>query len=82
MTLPPRRRLQLHAVVGRAADDGGQEVRLAQEVGHEPVGRPVVELSRPAGLHDLAVAQDRDGVGHGQGLLLVVRDVDGGDPCL
>ena len=52
--------------------------RRADEAGDEQVGRPVVELERRADLLDAAVVHHHDLVGHGHGLDLVVRDVDGG----
>ena len=36
----------------------------------------LVDLAWPAYLVDLAAVHDRDAVGHREGLLLVVRDVD------
>ena len=43
-------------------------------------GRLVVEPEAGPPLVDLALAQDADLVGHGEGLELVVGDQDGGDP--
>ena len=58
----------------------GQEVhrRGADEVGHEHAGRTLINLQRRAELLDHAPVHDRDRVGHGHRLHLVVRDVDGG----
>ena len=53
--------------------------RRADEAGDEHVGRGVVHVARRADLLQEAVLEDRDAVTHGQGLGLVVRDVDGGD---
>ena len=64
------------------ADRAGQEVGLADEVGDEPVGRLVVDVPGRADLQDLARRHDRDAVGHGQRLFLVVRDEDEGDAGL
>ena len=80
--------LQVGAVVGLdlgvAVVDGAHarvdEVRDAEEVGHERGLRALVEVGRAAGLLDLAAVHHRDRVGHGHGLLLVVRDVHEGDP--
>ena len=47
----------------------------AQEPGHEPVGRAVVDLLRRSHLLDAAGVQDRHAVGEGESLDLVVRDV-------
>src|ERR1022692_674381 len=68
---------------GAAVDDIDlHEVRDAEEVGHVGVGRLLVHLVRAAELDDLAVAHDRQPVGHGQRLLLVVRDIEEGDADL
>jgi hypothetical protein len=58
------------------------EVGDTQEVGHVGVGRLLVDLVRGADLHDPPVAHDRQPVGHGQPLFLVVRDVQERDPDL
>ena len=50
--------------------------RAAHEAGDEAVGRAVIDLGRRAELLDLLVLHHRDPVGQGQGLDLVVRDVD------
>ena len=60
----------------------GDEVGAADEPGHEPVDRPLVELRRAALLLDPAVAHDDDDVAHRQRLLLVVGHVDERDPDL
>ena len=57
-------------------------VRGADEVGHEAVDRPLVELGRQALLLDAPVLHDDDDVAHGQGLLLVVGHVHERDPDL
>ena len=58
----------------------GKEVhrRRADEAGHEQVARPLVQLLGGADLLDDAGPHDRDAVAHGEGLGLVVGDVDGG----
>ncbi len=71
-----RRRRSVIAVLGRAGDLAGEQVRLAEEVGDERGARQVVELRGRAHLLDRALVHDGDGVGHGHGLLLVVRHVE------
>ena len=65
---------------GRVGHGGVQQVQVADERGHEGGGRLVVDLERGAHLLDAAALHDHDPVGQGQGLLLVVGDIDGGDP--
>ena len=65
-----------------AGDGADEQVRDAEEAGDELRARPLVELGRRAELLDLAAVHDRDRVGHRHRLLLVVRDVDEGDPQL
>ena len=67
----------LHHAVG--AHDAVNDVGLADEVGHEGVLRLVVNILRSADLLDLARVHDHHGVRHGQGLLLIVGDIDKGD---
>ena len=55
-------------------------LRLAEEVGDEGAARVLVELRRGAHLLDHAGVHHRDRVGHRHGLLLVVGDVDEGQP--
>ena len=52
---------------------------MTDEACHEPVDRALIDLDRRALLDDLALVHDRDDIGHGQGLELVVRDIDRGD---
>ena len=59
-----------------------EHVRDADEAGDELAGRVLVHLGRRPDLLDLAVVEDREAVAHRQRLLLVVRDVDEGDPEL
>ena len=81
----PRRQLQRqraephrgHAVVDRL-DLAVEDVGLADEIGHEGVGRRVVELARRAVLGDDGIVHDDDAVGHRQRLFLIVRDIDDG----
>ena len=51
----------------------------ADEAGDEDVLRVVVQVARGADLLQDAILEHRDAVAHGQGLGLVVGDVDGGD---
>ncbi|MCY1507478.1 hypothetical protein D9M68_417550 [compost metagenome] len=60
--------LALNEVHGRRPDEGC----------HEGVGRTFVDFLRGADLVDAPVVQDDDAVAQGQGLDLVVGDVDGG----
>ena len=56
-----------------------EESRAADEAGDEAVGRPLVEIALRADLPHRAFAHDDEAVGHGQRLLLVVRDHHGGE---
>ena len=58
------------------------QVERPDERGHERRAREVVDLRRRPDLLDPSVAHDHDPVGQREGLLLVVGDVDGGDPEL
>src|SRR5439155_1566013 len=53
--------------------------RRADELRHEEVARPIVELLRLRDLLQQAVAHDRNAIAERHGLDLVVRDVDRGD---
>ena len=57
-----------------AVDRARDEVRRADELGGPAVGGLEVELLGRAGLHDRAVAHQRDPVGERERLLAVVRD--------
>ena len=48
-----------------ASDFGFDQIGVADEVGHEDVARPLVEVARLALLGDLGVAHDDDLVGDG-----------------
>ena len=65
-----------------AATRRREQIGDAEEAGDEGGARTLVELARVAQLLDVAVAHDRDRVGHRHRLLLVVRDVDEGDADL
>ena len=81
-SLPPNRR-QLNTVFQKYAlilhHDGGDDVGVTDKVRDEGVFRLVVNLLRRAHLLDIALVHDDDGVGHGEGLFLVVGHVDKGD---
>ena len=62
--------------------DAVNDIALTDEIRHEGVLRLVVDVLRGADLLDLALVHDHDGVAHGQGLLLVVGDIDKGDAHL
>ena len=62
-----------------AADHGVDKIGAADKVGHETVGRRVIDVGRRAHLHQLAILHHRDAVGHRQRLVLIVRDEHGGD---
>ena len=70
-------RLEAPAVAVRleAAVDQA-DLALADEVGDEDVGRPVVDLLRRRVLLQGALVEDRDARGHRHRLRLIVRDVD------
>ena len=55
------------------------QVHIANKVRHKAVGRVLVNLFGRAHLQHTALAHDRDAVGHGHGLFLVVGDHDAGD---
>ena len=66
----------------RGPDGAGDEVRRADELGDELVGRALVDLPRLAQLHHAAGLHDGDVRGQRQRLDLVVGDVDRGDAQL
>ena len=61
---------------------GVTRLSVPDERGHEGGRREVVDLGRRADLLDPALAHDHDPVGQRERLLLVVGDVDRGDPEL
>ena len=63
-------------------DDGGHQVRDADEPGHEGRRRALVDGLGLVHLLDLAAVHHRDPVGHRERLLLVVRHVDERDADL
>ena len=60
-------------------DLGVEHVHRADEIGNERGRRAAVDLRRAPHLLDAAAVHHHDAVGHGERLLLVVRDHDGGD---
>ena len=72
----------LHAHLVVLQHDPGDDVALADKVRHKGVVGFVVDVGGLADLLDDPVLHDHDGVGHGQGLLLVVGHVDEGDAQL
>ena len=65
-----------------AVDAAVEERAAADEARDEAVGRALVEVALAADLADLALGHHHEAVRHGQRLLLVVRDHDGGEPEL
>ncbi len=61
------------AEAARRLDGAGEEGRAADEARDEAVGRPLVEIALAADLHHGALVHHHQPVGHGEGLLLVVR---------
>ena len=66
-------------VAGIVDDLGLDEVHAAEEVGDLAVDRPLVDLLGRRDLRDAPAEHDRDAVGHGERLVLVVRDEHEGD---
>ena len=58
------------------------DVAVTDKVGHKGVLRLVVNILGSTHLLDIALVHDHDGVGHGEGLLLVVGHIDEGDSQL
>ena len=63
-------------------DLAGQQVRGADEAGHEPRRRALVDIGRGADLLDAALVEDGQPVAHRERLLLVVGHVDERDADL
>ncbi|CAM5619120.1 hypothetical protein SBADM41S_04734 [Streptomyces badius] len=63
-----------------AGQPARQPVHGADELGDERGGGAFVQLGRGCALLQAARVEDGDPVGHGERLLLVVGDEDGGDP--
>ena len=55
------------------------DIRFADEVGNEGIGRLVVDFFGGADLLDFAIAHDDDFIRHREGFFLVMGDVDEGD---
>ena len=64
-----------------AVDRNGQQVGGADKAGDEGGLRLVVELAGSGDLLDVASVHDGDPVRHGEGLFLVVSDVDESGSC-
>ena len=81
---PPRARSRFHVDLAgaRGLHPAGDERRFADELRDEPAGRALVDLLRRADLQQAAPVEDRQPVGDGQRLLLVVGDVDRGQAGL
>src|SRR5205823_6678074 len=54
-----------------------KQIRDADEVDHKGVSWPLIDVARGAVLLETAAIHNRDPVGHGEGLLLIVGDIDG-----
>src|SRR6185295_2799115 len=61
---------------GSGADRDGDEMRFPDEFGDEPAFGALVYISRLADLAQAALVDHGDAVRHGQGLALIVGDVD------
>ena len=55
-----------------------EHIAIAHEARHMQIARPAIDLARGADLLHRSGTHHHDPVGHRQGLVLVVRDVDGG----
>ena len=76
------RRADFQTTVGRAPHGAFEEVRFADEVGDEAAVGAQVHFLGLAALLDQALVENREAVGNGERFLLVVRDVDRGEPRL
>ncbi len=63
----------------RSDHRGVEKVRGTDEIGDEPVARPLVDVARRADLHDAPAVHHGDHVRQGERLGLVVGHVNGGD---
>ena len=63
-------------------DAARKHIRRAEESRDEQAFRPLIDVGRRPFLHDTALVHDRDPVGEGEGLDLVVGDEQGGHPDL
>ena len=66
--------------VADRADLAGHDVVVTHESARKEVGRVPVDILRTSYLLDPPVLHDHDLIGDGQRLLLIVGDVDEGDP--
>ena len=55
------------------------EIGIADEIGDEACGRPLVNLRGRSELKDFAGVHDGDPIRHRQRLMLIMRDEDEGD---
>ena len=62
--------------------DAVENVALTDEVRHKGVLRLVINIFRGADLLDAALVHDHHGVGHGEGLLLIVGNIYKGNAHL
>ena len=74
--------LSIHAYHTVGMHDAVNDVGLPDEIGHECVLGLIVDIGGRANLLDVPLVHDHDGVGHGQGLLLIVGHIDEGDAHL
>ena len=61
---------------------GRKNVALADKVGNESILRLIVNVLRRSDLLDVALIHDYDGIGHGEGFLLVMGNIYEGDAKL
>ena len=66
------------AILSLSLDHHRQQIGAAEELGGEAIGRPAIEFACASDCAQFAVFEDRDAVGEGQRLALVVRDVENG----
>jgi hypothetical protein len=67
--------LDLAAFASGFDDARREQIRIADEIGHEGVGRTFVQRARLADLGDAAMMHDHDQIGHGQCFRLIVGHV-------
>jgi hypothetical protein len=57
---------------------GGEEIRLADKLGHETGGRIFIDIQRGVHLKNPPLIHDGDAFGHREGFFLIVGDIDEG----